>query len=335
MADTTGYGYNINMTKVRCELCPTECELGEYEIGGCRVRINRGGELWSLVYAKPCAVHVDPIEKKPFFHFLPGSKAFSIATVGCVLGCKFCQNWQISQVRPEEADFTKLPPGDVVLQTQRNGCRSVTYTYTEPTVFYEYMYDTAIIARRSGVRNTMHTCGYINPRPLAELAPLMDAADVDLKAFTEDFYARICGGRLRPVLDTIVALKRAGVWVELTNLLIPTLNDNPSEIRDMCRWVVQNAGAEVPIHFSRFFPDYKLKDLPPTPPGTLDMARSIALDAGLRHVYLGNIRSEAEHTFCHQCKRLIIRREGYAVLEIAMKGARCAYCGALIAGVWT
>jgi pyruvate formate lyase activating enzyme len=322
------------MGAVKCELCPTECVLGDYQVGGCRVRINKGGSLFSLVYGKPCAVHIDPIEKKPFYHFLPGSAAFSIATVGCVLGCKFCQNWEISQASPEDVDFYDLPPKEVVRKAVYSGCRSVTYTYTEPTVFYEYMYDTAVVARRYGVRNTVHTCGYIKEKPLRALSKYLDAADVDLKAFTEDFYGRICGGRLKPVLDSIVVLREEGVWLELTNLVIPTLNDDMREIRSMCKWVVQNAGPDVPLHFSRFFPYYKMKDLPRTPVRTLEAARETAMEAGLRYVYIGNYRSEAENTYCHDCRRLLIERIGYFVRQNRLTDGRCPYCGTDIPGIW-
>jgi pyruvate formate lyase activating enzyme len=322
------------MASVRCELCPTECVLEDYQVGGCRVRINKGGTLYSLVYGKPCAVHVDPIEKKPFYHFLPASKAFSIATVGCVLGCKFCQNWEISQAKPEETDYHDLPPADVVRQAMLTGCRSVTYTYTEPTVFYEYMYDTSVIARKYGVKNTMHSCGYINEKPLRELCRYMDAADIDLKAFTEDFYGRICGGRLRPVLDALVVLREEGVWLEVTNLLIPTLNDNMGDIRRMCNWLVRNVGPDVPLHFSRFFPYYKLKNLPPTPFRTLAAAKDTAMSAGLRYVYVGNYRSSASNTYCHECGSLLIERIGYSVRQGGFSEGRCGNCGASIPGIW-
>ncbi|MFN3740472.1 MAG: AmmeMemoRadiSam system radical SAM enzyme [Thermodesulfovibrionales bacterium] len=320
--------------KIRCELCPTECVLSNYEIGGCKVRINKDGVLYSLVYGKPCAVAIDPIEKKPFYHFLPGEKAFSIATAGCVLGCKFCQNWQISQARPEEVDYHDLPPDDVVRSAIFYGCRVITYTYTEPTVFYEYMFDTAILAHKFNIKNTMHTCGYIKEKPLRELSRYMDAADVDLKAFTEDFYARLCGGRLRPVLNTLIVLKSEGVWLEITNLLIPTLNDDKQRIKEMCLWIRDNLGPDVPLHFSRFFPDYKLKNLPPTPIETLTMARNIALESGLRYVYIGNIRTEAENTYCHNCKRLLIERHGYFVKVNNIINKRCRFCGTMIPGVW-
>lgn len=321
--------------QVVCELCPTECVLDDYQVGGCRARINKGGSLYSLVYGKPCAVAVDPIEKKPFFHFLPATTAFSIATAGCVLGCKFCQNWQISQAKPEEVDHADLPPDAVVRNALLYGCRSVTYTYTEPTVFYEYMYDTARIAREHGVRNTMHTCGYINEKPLRALAKFMDAADVDLKAFTEEFYSRICGGRLKPVLDALIVLRQEGVWLEITNLVIPSLNDDPKKIGEMCRWIVKNLGPDVPLHFSRFFPYYRLKDLPPTPPETLRDARAAAVDAGLSHVYIGNMRSDAENTYCPGCRRLLIERFGYTVRQNNISGSACRFCGRTIAGIWS
>jgi len=320
---------------VQCDLCPTECVLGNYQVGGCRTRINKDGVLYSLVYGKPCAVAVDPIEKKPFFHFLPATSAFSIATAGCVLSCKFCQNWQISQASPDEVDAQDLPPADVVRQALYYRCRSITYTYTEPTVFYEYMYDTAQIARKYGIRNTMHSCGYIKEKPLRRLAKLLDAADIDLKAFTEDFYGRICGGRLKPVLDALVVLRQENVWLEITNLVVPGLNDDPKQIGEMCRWIVKELGPDVPVHFSRFHPQYKLKDLPPTPLATLKEAHQIARDAGIRYPYLGNIRSEAESTFCHKCRLLLIERIGYFVKQNNIVKGKCRSCGVAIPGVWS
>lgn len=320
---------------VHCELCPTECVLENHQVGGCRTRINKDGVLYSLVYGKPCAVHVDPIEKKPFYHFLPATRAFSIATAGCVLACKFCQNWQISQASPEEVDHHDLPPADVVRLAIANDCRSITYTYTEPTVFYEYMMDTAVLARSAGVRNTMHSCGYINERPLRRLAKHLDAADIDLKAFSEEFYSRICGGRLKPVLDSLVVLRQEKVWLEITNLVIPTLNDDSRKIAEMCRWVVKELGPDVPIHFSRFFPYYKLKDLPPTPVETLKDAQKAAQDAGVRYAYVGNIRGIGENTICHRCRKLIIEREGYVVRQVDMAKGTCRSCGTVIPGVWS
>jgi pyruvate formate lyase activating enzyme len=297
--------------------------------------MNKDGKLYSLVYGKPCAVHIDPIEKKPFFHFLPGTTSFSIATAGCVLSCKFCQNWQISQAKPEDTDTYDLPPDKVVTQAIANKCRSVTYTYTEPTVFYEYMYDTAVIARKHGIKNTMHSCGYINENPLRKLSKYLDAADIDLKGFTEDFYSRICNGSLRPVLNSLVVLKEEDVWLELTNLVIPTLNDNMKNIKDMCIWIQKNLGYDTPVHFSRFFPYYKLTNLPPTPLETLIDARKTAMDSGLRFVYIGNIRHEGESTFCPKCKKLLVERIGYFVKQNHILNGKCKFCSTAIAGVWS
>jgi pyruvate formate lyase activating enzyme len=300
----------------------------------CRARMNKDGKLYSLVYGKPCAVHIDPIEKKPFFHFLPGTTAFSIATAGCVLSCKFCQNWQISQAKPEDTDTYDLLPDKVVSNAISYKCKSVTYTYTEPTVFYEYMYDTAIIAKKNGIKNTMHSCGYINEKPLRKLSKYMDAADIDLKGFTEDFYSRICNGSLKPVLNSLVVLKEEKVWLEMTNLIIPTLNDDMKTIKEMCRWVVNNLGTDVPIHFSRFFPHYKLTNLPPTPLETLLDARKVAMDSGLKFAYIGNIRHEGESTFCPKCKKMLIERIGYIVKQNNVSNGKCKFCSTAIAGIW-
>lgn len=320
---------------VQCDLCPNGCVLGPGQRSKCRARINKEGTLYSLVYGKPCAVHVDPIEKKPFFHFLPGTKAFSIATAGCVLSCKFCQNWQISQAKPEDTDTYDLPPEMVVTKAIEYGCRSITYTYTEPTVFYEYMYDTAVKAKKRGVKNTMHSCGYINEKPLRTLSRPLDAADIDLKAFTDDFYVRMCGGRLQPVLRSLTVLKEEGVWLEITNLVIPTLNDDPKQIGEMSRWIIKNLGPDVPIHFSRFFPHYQLTNLPPTPLETLERARKTALDAGLKYVYIGNIRHAGENTFCPSCGKILIERIGYYVKENRIPNGTCPYCKTAVAGIWS
>jgi len=297
--------------------------------------MNKDGVLYSLVYGKPCAVHVDPIEKKPFNHFLPGTTAFSIATAGCVLSCKSCQNWQISQAKPEDTDTVDLPPDSVVRQAILYGCKSVTYTYTEPTVFYEYMYDTAIIAKKYGVKNTMHSCGYINEKPLRKLSKYMDAADIDLKGFTEDFYSKVCSGSLKPVLKSLVVLREEGVWLEITNLVITTLNDDMKTVREMCKWILKNLGPDVPIHFSRFVPHYKLTNLPPTPLETLVEARKTAMDVGLKFAYVGNIRHEGENTFCPKCKKLLIERVGFFVKQNNVANGKCKFCNTSIPGVWS
>ena len=320
---------------VQCELCPNGCVLDEGQHSRCRARMNKGGVLYSLVYGKPCAVHVDPIEKKPFSHFLPGTTAFSIATAGCVLSCKFCQNWQISQARPEDTDTYDLPPDEVVRKAMFYECRSISYTYTEPTVFYEYMYDTAVIAKKYDIKNTMHSCGYINEKPLRKLSKYMNAANIDLKGFTEDFYNRICNGSLKPVLNSLVVLKQEGVWLEITNLVLPTLNDDMKTIREMCKWIKKNLGVDTPIHFSRFYPQYKLDNLPPTPLETITEARKTAMDVGLKYVYIGNIRHEGENTYCPKCKKMLIEREGYFVKQNNIVNGKCKFCSTSIAGVWS
>jgi pyruvate formate lyase activating enzyme len=320
---------------VQCELCPNGCVLDVNQVSRCRARINKDGTLFSRVYGKPCAVHVDPIEKKPFFHFLPGTTAFSIATAGCVLSCKFCQNWQISQASPEDTDTYDLPPEKVVRETINYKCKTIAYTYTEPTAFYEYMYDTAVIAKKHNVKNVMHSCGYINEKPLRKLSKYLDAADLDLKAFTEEFYQNISGGMLKPVLNSLVVLKEEGVWLEITNLVIPTLNDDIKKINEMCRWIHKNLGPDVPLHFSRFFPNYKLDNLPPTPIDTLTDARKTAMDVGLKFVYIGNIRHEGENTFCPKCKKILIERIGYFIKQNNIKNGKCSFCGTSIPGIWS
>jgi pyruvate formate lyase activating enzyme len=320
---------------VQCELCFNGCVLDVNQRSRCRTRINKEGKLYSLVYGKPCAVHVDPIEKKPFFHFLPGTTAFSIATAGCVLSCKFCQNWQISQAKPEDTDTYDLPPEKVVKYALQYKSKSIAYTYTEPTVFYEYMYDTAVSAKNNNIKNTMHSCGYINEKPLKKLSKYLDAANIDLKGFSEEFYENTCKGSLKPVLNTLSILKQENVWLEITNLIIPTLNDDIKMIKDMCVWIRKNLGVDVPLHFSRFFPNYKLLELPPTPLETLMKARRVALEEGIRYVYIGNIRTEAENTYCYSCKKIIIERAGYFVKQNNIINGSCKFCGTKISGYWS
>ncbi len=252
-----------------------------------------------------------------------------------MLQCKFCQNWQISQARPEDTDTYDLPPDKVVQNAIFYKCRSISYTYTEPTVFYEYMYDTSIIAKKKGVKNTMHSCGYINEKPLRKLTKYMDAANIDLKGFSEDFYAKNCNGSLKPVLNSLILLKEEKVWLEITNLVIPTLNDDMKQIKEMCKWIIKNLGPDVPLHFSRFFPHYKLMNLPPTPLETLIQARKTAIDVGLKFVYIGNIRHEAESTYCPECKKMLIERIGYFIKQNNIKNGKCGFCGARISGVWS
>ncbi|MBZ0165897.1 MAG: AmmeMemoRadiSam system radical SAM enzyme [Candidatus Omnitrophica bacterium] len=321
---------------IECRLCHRRCRLSEGERGDCRVRINLEGKLFSLVYGKPCSVHVDPIEKKPLFHVLPQSRTFSIATAGCNLHCKFCQNWEISQRPPEELRNIDLPPQAVVDHAKHNSCQGIAYTYSDPVIFYEYMFDTAVIARRHGLLNLMITAGFIEEEPLRELCPVIDAANVDLKGITEEYYRDMCSAELAPVLKAIKIMREEGVWVELTNLVIPTWNDQEKNIRDLCRWVVDNVGPDVPLHFSRFWPRHQLNNLPPTPHGTLDTARRIALAEGIHYSYVGNIPGhEGNSTYCPVDGKLLIKREGYHILENNIVDGKCRFCQTPVPGIWS
>ncbi|MBM4340633.1 MAG: AmmeMemoRadiSam system radical SAM enzyme [Deltaproteobacteria bacterium] len=322
--------------EIRCELCPHQCRVSRGKRGLCRVRENRDGKYYSLVYGNPCAIHPDPIEKKPFFHVLPGTISYSLATAGCNFQCKFCQNWEISQASPEDVFGYDVPPEAIVKKAKEVSARSIAYTYVEPTVFYEYMSDIAQLTKKAGLLNVTHSNGFINPEPLRTLCKVLDAANIDLKGFSESFYRELCSGELNPVLETLKILKAEKVHLEITNLVIPTKNDEMSMVREMCLWIKKELGADTPIHFSRFYPLYKLRTLPPTPVSTLDKARAEALSAGLEYVYIGNIPGhEAEHTFCPKCKKMVIQRTGYMVGEISLKAGKCNFCGKPIAGIWT
>jgi pyruvate formate lyase activating enzyme len=320
---------------VRCALCPHRCVLAEGERGICRVRENRQGKLYTFVYGNPCAINVDPIEKKPFYHFLPGTTAFSLATAGCCLRCQYCQNYTISQHPPEETQNYDAPPEAIVEATGQQGAPTVAYTYSEPMVFYEYMLDTARLARRAGLRSAVVSSGYVNPEPLQELCQSVDAIKIDLKGFNEDFYRKVCSGTLQPVLEAIRTIHDAGVHLEIVNLVVPTLNDNADELRALAEWVLATVGPDVPLHFNRFYPDYQLLNLPPTPVETLDAARRAAMDVGLHYVYVGNVPGdEGNHTYCPHCGRMIIQRAGMSTSAMNIVDGRCGYCGTPIAGVW-
>jgi pyruvate formate lyase activating enzyme len=320
---------------LECTLCPRGCLLPEGGRGACRVRENRGGRLLSLAYANPCAVNIDPIEKKPFFHVLPGTASFSVATAGCNFDCGFCQNWEISQAAPEETRNFDLPPAALADLAVQNRCRSVASTYVEPTVFMEYMQDIGQAARERGLLNTMHSNGFVNEKPLADLCRVLDAACVDLKGFTEGYYRDMTGGSLAPVLATLKRLRAAGVHLELVTLLVPGRNDAVAELKAMSAWVRDELGPDTPLHFTRFVPRYKLKSLQPTPLGTLEEARATALSAGLRYVYLGNVPGhEAENTACPRCQALLIRRVGYRTTVEGLKDGRCVACGEAVPGLW-
>lgn len=322
--------------EIKCNLCPRFCKLGDKERGFCGVRENQNGKYYTLVYGKVASLNIDPIEKKPFFHFLPGSEAFSLATAGCNLSCKFCQNWEISQMRPEQVRNIHLPPEAVVETAEKYNCPVIAYTYSEPVIFYEFMYDTAVMARRKGIKNVVVSAGYINPEPLADLMKVVEAIKIDLKAFTQDFYTNYVRGELQPVLNTIKQIAKSKVWLEIVYLVIPTLNDNPEDIRKMCRWLKEEIGPDYPLHFSRFHPMYLIKNLPPTPVSTLEKLREIALTEGLHYVYLGNVPGHpGENTYCPNCGKVIIERYGYSIKKKALSGNKCQYCGQVIAGVWS
>lgn len=321
---------------VQCELCPFRCYLPEGARGICRVRMNVSGKLKTLVYNQPVSVHIDPIEKKPIYHMLPGSRIFSIATVGCNLRCAFCQNWEISQCYPEQARGEIMTPQEIVDEAVKSGCNSIAYTYSEPIVFYEYVLDTAKLAREKGLKNVLVSAGYINPEPLRKLAPYFDVIKIDLKGFNKKFYRNVVGGELDFVLNTLKELKQMGVLTEIVNLVVPTLNDNMEEIKQMCEWIYQNLGPDTPLFFSRFGPQYRLTNLPPTPVETLEKAREIAVKTGIRYVYIGNVTGHAaESTYCPGCGKILVRRYGYAVLENNIaKDGKCSFCGEGIPGVW-
>ncbi|HOW28188.1 MAG TPA: AmmeMemoRadiSam system radical SAM enzyme [Elusimicrobiota bacterium] len=348
----------------QCFLCPFKCFLPEGTRGRCRVRINSSGRLRTLVWSHPVSVHVDPVEKKPVFHLLPGRWIYSLATVGCNLHCQFCQNWEISQSYPEAAPretvfpaevkifqapdgtlrgslipekTSLLTPKQVVEAALKTRCAAIAYTYSEPTIFYEYVFETARLAKEKGLKNVMVSAGYINSRALEQLAPYIDVYKVDLKGFDEDFYRKTVGGELRFVLKTLVELKKHGVMTEIVNLLAPTLNDDMDSIRRMARWIHENLGPDVPLFFSRFTPQYRMQNIPPTPVETLEKARRIALDEGLHYVYIGNVTGhEAENTYCPTCHRVLIQRHGYAVLQnLIDKNGRCPYDKTRIPGVWS
>jgi len=318
---------------VRCQLCPHNCIIAEGKSGNCKVRKNISGKLYSLVYGKPCSIAVDPIEKKPQYHFLPGTSAFSIGTPGCNMHCKFCQNYEISQASPEDIPSKDLMPKDVIKEAVDSGCRSVAYTYTEPTIFYEYAEDCARLAHKAGLKNIFVTNGYINEKPLLDILPLIDGFHVDLKGFREDYYKNICFAELKPVLDTLKILKKNNKWFEIINLIVPGLNDDIKIIKEMCSWINKELGSDTVVHFSRFYPCYRLGDLEPTPIETLEKAADIARKTGLRYVYIGNVPKE-DNTICPKCRKIIIRRKYFDILENNISDGKCRFCKQKISGVW-
>lgn len=345
---------------VQCKICPNNCLLEPGDRSHCRNKVNIDGKLYTLAYANPCTFHIDPIEKKPLFHFLPGSRTFSLATSGCVFRCLNCQNWEISQKKPEEtkdptgpelrlrpplpevislAEMNRLSlfPDDLAAVAAALKCPSISYTYSEPTAYFEYALDSCQAARRQKLRNVLVTCGSIEERALRDIGRWVDAAHVDLKGFDEETYRKLNSGRLQPILNTLKLLKAMGIWFEIINLVVPSYTDNLDQIKRMSGWIVDHLGPDQPIHFSRFAPQHKLTNLPPTPLATLEKARQAARAAGLRYVYLGNVREipDAETTFCPGCGRAIIQREGYAISSFLLENGACRLCQAKIAGVWS
>jgi pyruvate formate lyase activating enzyme len=321
--------------RIRCNLCAHHCVITDGKRGVCQVRENRGGTLYTLVYGRTISQNVDPVEKKPLFHFHPGTTIYSIATPGCNFRCRWCQNWEISQM-PRERDLImgrEASPEEIVAAAQRAGCGSIAYTYTEPTIFFEYAYDASRLARDRGLANVYVTNGYMTTEMLETFHPYLDAANVDLKAFRDQTYKKYVGAKLQPVLDSLKVMRRLGIWLEVTTLVIPGVNDDPVELRDAAQFVAQELGVETPWHISRFFPTYKMMDVRPTPMGTLRRAREIGLAEGLHYIYVGNVAGEAD-TSCHSCGRPVIRRSGFTVVENRLKpDGRCPDCGAPIAGI--
>ena len=321
---------------VNCNLCRHRCrKIADFKRGICGVRENRDGTLYSLVYGKAVARSVDPIEKKPLFNFLPGSSAYSVATVGCNFRCDNCQNYDISQLPKVRGTIVgeEVSPEEIVLAAKLSNCDSIAYTYTEPTIFFEYALDTAKIAHKEGIKNVFVTNGYITPEALQEIAPYLDAANIDLKSFSDNFYRRNCGARLEPVLDSIKLHKSLGIWIEITTLIIPTLNDSEMELRKIAEFI-KEISEDIPWHITQFHPTYKLIDQTITPVTTLRKARQIGIEAGLRYVYEGNVLGEnGENTYCHNCQKMLIHRRGYRILENRIKSSICPYCGTKIDGV--
>ncbi len=320
---------------VRCFLCPHNCIIGNGERGKCRARVNVQGGLRSLVYGRPVSIHVDPIEKKPFYHFLPGAEAYSLATAGCPLQCKCCQNWEISQARPEDYQIPYTSPEKIARSASAGKARVVAFTYNEPTVFAEYMLDIARDAKKQGLRSALISCGFVNQAPLAEMCKALDAIKIDLKGYSEDFYRSVCGAELKPVLAGIKQIAKSRAHLEIVNLVVPTLNDSDKMLQDLIDWVLGECGPDVPLHFSRFHPAYRMLNLPPTPVATLERARDMALSRGIHFPYVGNVPSHpGDNTYCPSCKKALIQRQGFFVTEMNIKSGRCKFCSRKIAGVW-
>ncbi|MBD3303672.1 AmmeMemoRadiSam system radical SAM enzyme [Candidatus Woesearchaeota archaeon] len=319
---------------VQCFLCQRNCVIPEGKTGFCGVRQNKQGKLYSLVYGKATGVQIDPIEKKPLYHFLPGSAAFSIGTAGCNFVCQHCQNWQTSQLKPEKFHAYEITPEEIVQKAKEEHCKSIAYTYNEPTIFGEYVIDTAKLARKKGLKNILITNGFTGDEARLEFCKYIDGVNIDLKAFDNEFYKKYAGAWIEPVLESLKTYKKKKVWLEATNLIIPTLNDKMEKIKEMINWLKENLGGDVPLHFSAFYPSYKLQDLPPTSAATLIEARKLAIEIGMKYAYIGNVvTTDEDNTYCPKCRELVIERMNYTILQNKLKNGKCK-CGEKIQGVW-
>jgi len=324
----------LERKRVRCKLCPRECSVADMERGYCGVRENHDGKYYTLVYGRPAAVHIDPIEKKPLFHYLPGVSAYSIGTAGCNMECQFCQNWNISQFRPEQVEAYDLPPERVVTNARAAGAESIACTYNEPTVFYEYVHATAEKSRAAAIPTVMISNGYMQKQPMLDLCKVLGAVKIDLKAHSESFYSQVCKGKLQPVLDTLKTLKAQGMWFEIVVLLITGKNDSADEVKRLANWVATSLGPDVPLHFSRYFPMYKLR-LPQTPVEVMARAHETAKAEGLHFVYVGNIELAGKaDTICPGCGTAVIKRVGMMVLSNSLADGKCPKCHRAVPGIW-
>jgi pyruvate formate lyase activating enzyme len=324
----------IDDGRVRCGTCPHQCVVAPGNRGKCRTKVNVDGKLLTISYGNPCAVHIDPVEKKPLLHFYPGSKVFSLGVAGCNFHCLNCQNWEISQTSPDRTRNQDLSPENVVSSALRHGCMGIAYTYSEATTFFEYMVDISAKAHELGLKNLWVSNGYISQPALNRLCDVIDGASVNLKSFSEKVYWDLNGGHLEPVLETFKALHRRGIWIEIINLVIPTYTDDMEMIKRMCGWILNNLGPDYPVHFSRFFPQYKLVHLLPTPLEVLEEAKEEAVREGLYHVYIGNVPGGCDQTKCPTCKETVIERRGYTLVTNHVRGGRCAFCRTPISGRW-
>jgi pyruvate formate lyase activating enzyme len=325
----------LSSSRIKCNLCPRECTVGDTERGYCGVRENRGGTYYTLVHSRVCAAQVDPVEKKPLFHYLPGTIAFSIATAGCNVNCKFCQNWEISQLHPEQVPAQYVPPQRVADLAKQYSCPTIAYTYSEPVVFSEFLMDAADAGHEAGIRSIAVSNGYMQENALKTAYGKMDAVKIDLKSFSESYYRQIVCGQLKPVLDSLVTLLKLGKWTEIVYLILPTLNDSDQEFHGLAQWIKANLGVNVPLHFTQYHPEYLLKNLPITPVATLERAKAIADAEGLNYVYIGNVPGHpAQNTYCPKCKRMLVERVGFTAGQMLIHKNSCPFCQHPIPGIW-